>query len=409
MEGETALAPGGGTSPRGAAARRHSAQSLLGRSRHAARGSVSRGRRDGARAAAPGRRMSIAICAPRRKAAGTSARAGSPTARRSRTIRTTDFIPPDLNSLLYQLETDDREGLRSDRGRGVREGHALERAPSSARRQSRAPVERGERRVRRLRLARADRRSDAGHRRDGVSAVTSSLSDAATRRARSQRPLRATLLQPHGLATTTATTGQQWDAPNGWAPLQWLAIGGLRNYGEEALAGTIAQRWVAKNDRRSIAAPASWWRNTTSPVRRPAAAASIRCRTASAGPTACCAGCSRFTRSSLNPESRPHRLAGIRSGHPHLLSARSVCNFCSGQKLRAQHEHEYRNGTPPRATGRSPGQRQRTHAVGRNRLVLAAGNGAGALRRPCERGVSRRLRRSPRQLRRSATGAVLAD
>ena len=54
-------------------------------------------------------------------------------------------------------------------------------------------------------------------------------------------------MQPHGLATTTADTGQQWDAPNGWAPLQWLAIGGLRNYGEETLAGTIAQRWVAKN------------------------------------------------------------------------------------------------------------------------------------------------------------------
>src|SRR5688572_29670094 len=59
--------------------------------------------------------------------------------------------------------------------------------------------------------------------------------------------VRAKLLQPHGLATTTANTGQQWDAPNGWAPLQWIAIGGLRNYGEESLAGTIAQRWVAKN------------------------------------------------------------------------------------------------------------------------------------------------------------------
>ena len=43
------------------------------------------------------------------------------------------------------------------------------------------------------------------------------------------------------------TTGQQWDAPNGWAPLQWIAIRGLQNYGEEQLAATIAQRWVAKN------------------------------------------------------------------------------------------------------------------------------------------------------------------
>ncbi|MBK7633173.1 MAG: hypothetical protein IPJ13_01975 [Saprospiraceae bacterium] len=25
------------------------------------------------------------------------------------------------------------------------------------------------------------------------------------------------------MITTTMTTGQQWDAPNGWAPLQWMA------------------------------------------------------------------------------------------------------------------------------------------------------------------------------------------
>jgi Neutral trehalase len=42
-------------------------------------------------------------------------------------------------------------------------------------------------------------------------------------------------------------TGEQWDAPNGWAPLQWIAIEGLRRYGERTLAATIAQRWVAKN------------------------------------------------------------------------------------------------------------------------------------------------------------------
>ncbi|MCP1365431.1 alpha,alpha-trehalase, partial [Halomonas sp. BBD48] len=45
-------------------------------------------------------------------------------------------------------------------------------------------------------------------------------------------------------------TGQQWDAPNGWAPLQWVAIGGLRDYGEHALARTIAERWIATNLQR---------------------------------------------------------------------------------------------------------------------------------------------------------------
>ena len=35
------------------------------------------------------------------------------------------------------------------------------------------------------------------------------------------------LLRPGGIVTTTLRTGQQWDAPNGWAPLQWIAIDGI--------------------------------------------------------------------------------------------------------------------------------------------------------------------------------------
>ena len=54
-----------------------------------------------------------------------------------------------------------------------------------------------------------------------------------------------TTLQPGGLATTTGNTGQQWDAPNGWAPLQWIAIEGLRRYGEPALAKDIGTRFLA--------------------------------------------------------------------------------------------------------------------------------------------------------------------
>jgi alpha,alpha-trehalase len=55
------------------------------------------------------------------------------------------------------------------------------------------------------------------------------------------------LLRPGGLATTQVNSGQQWDAPNGWAPLQYLAIIGLRRYSEAALAQTIATRWIRTN------------------------------------------------------------------------------------------------------------------------------------------------------------------
>jgi alpha,alpha-trehalase len=54
-------------------------------------------------------------------------------------------------------------------------------------------------------------------------------------------------LKSGGLITTLEETGQQWDAPNGWAPLQWVVIEGLRNYGHHALADEIKKRWVGVN------------------------------------------------------------------------------------------------------------------------------------------------------------------
>jgi alpha,alpha-trehalase len=59
--------------------------------------------------------------------------------------------------------------------------------------------------------------------------------------------VRQKLLRPGGIATTLDQTGQQWDRPNGWAPLQYLAIEGLKAYGEQELAQEIATRWMARN------------------------------------------------------------------------------------------------------------------------------------------------------------------
>ena len=44
---------------------------------------------------------------------------------------------------------------------------------------------------------------------------------------------RSGLLGPAGVATTNTTTGQQWDAPNAWPPLQDIVIEALENYGGE--------------------------------------------------------------------------------------------------------------------------------------------------------------------------------
>ena len=54
-------------------------------------------------------------------------------------------------------------------------------------------------------------------------------------------------LKPGGLLTTLKNTGEQWDAPNGWPPLEWISIVGLNNYGFDKLADTIATRWIKLN------------------------------------------------------------------------------------------------------------------------------------------------------------------
>jgi alpha,alpha-trehalase len=48
-----------------------------------------------------------------------------------------------------------------------------------------------------------------------------------------------------GVLTSTQTTGSQWDAPYGWAPLQLMAVDGLRRYGFDADADRLARKFVS--------------------------------------------------------------------------------------------------------------------------------------------------------------------
>lgn len=62
-----------------------------------------------------------------------------------------------------------------------------------------------------------------------------------------QQKVSALFLKAGGVVTTLKATGQQWDYPNGWAPLQWVTIAGLDNYGAKTLARKVAERWVRLN------------------------------------------------------------------------------------------------------------------------------------------------------------------
>lgn len=60
--------------------------------------------------------------------------------------------------------------------------------------------------------------------------------------------LKTTLLKDGGVLTTSVNNKQQWDAPNGWAPLQWVVISALENSNQKELAADIARRWIKLND-----------------------------------------------------------------------------------------------------------------------------------------------------------------
>ena len=51
--------------------------------------------------------------------------------------------------------------------------------------------------------------------------------------------------RPGGLQTSTTRSGSQWDSPFGWAPMQIIAVAGLRRYGYHAPANRISVKFLS--------------------------------------------------------------------------------------------------------------------------------------------------------------------
>ena len=51
--------------------------------------------------------------------------------------------------------------------------------------------------------------------------------------------------RPGGLQTSTNVSGNQWDAPFAWAPLELIAAQGLRRYGYNTEANRISQEFLS--------------------------------------------------------------------------------------------------------------------------------------------------------------------
>lgn len=160
-----------------------------------------------------------------------------------RTIHTADIIPVDLNSLLYQLELT------------IAEAYRLVLQPILARKFQVA----ADRRVRAINQYCWDSKEGFfvdynfhAHKPTGqlsLAAVFPLYAKIATSKqaAAVAERIEKDFLKDGGLVSTLVNNGQQWDAPNGWAPLHWVTIEGLRNYGHHRLANEIKRRWVATN------------------------------------------------------------------------------------------------------------------------------------------------------------------
>ena len=156
------------------------------------------------------------------------------------TIDTTAIVPADLNSLLFGLEQAIAAGCRQS-GDGSCAREFTERAAARRAAMDRYLWDAA-------RGAYLDYQWQTRQRIARLSAATlyPLFTGAASQRqaAAVASTARRQLLKAAGLVTTPVTTGQQWDAPNGWAPLQWIGISGLREHGNDALAEEIACRWL---------------------------------------------------------------------------------------------------------------------------------------------------------------------
>lgn len=162
-------------------------------------------------------------------------------ARELHRVRTTSIVPVDLNALLFALE-DKIAQLAAGAGDGATARAFAQRAAARTQAVRRLCWDAGE-------MAFFDLALPDGARRRCLTAAAivplfTGLADAA-QAAATAHTIAQRLLAPGGLGTTELESAEQWDRPNGWAPLQWMAFEGFLRYGHHDLAHEIARRWLA--------------------------------------------------------------------------------------------------------------------------------------------------------------------
>ncbi|HWK05513.1 MAG TPA: alpha,alpha-trehalase TreF [Puia sp.] len=165
------------------------------------------------------------------------------------TIRTTDMIPVDLNSLLYHLEVSiskaklmnkDDTAAMEYRRKAIKRGELIDKYCWNKGRTYYTDYNfRTQKQSNHINPAGMYPFCFVNEHPDYMSFLGRQVAAV----------IREKLLKPGGVVTTEFTTGEQWDAPNGWAPLEWMTIWGLDRCGQKDLATDIAARWVKLNEK----------------------------------------------------------------------------------------------------------------------------------------------------------------
>lgn len=166
-----------------------------------------------------------------------------------RTLETTDLAPVDLNTLLYNLERTIAalRTFRNAEGDATVAARYVAAAAERKRALLAASYDPGEGFFFDVRWRTGVRVTD----RPSLAAAEPLFFGIATPeqgRATAGR-LGRDFLKSGGFVTTAIASGQQWDAPNGWPPLQWVAMEGVRRYGRADIADLARDRWLALNRR----------------------------------------------------------------------------------------------------------------------------------------------------------------
>ena len=161
------------------------------------------------------------------------------------TIQTTDMVPVDLNCLLYAYETILSKAASVN---GEEENAKIYKQYAEKRKAAVLKYLWNDELKYFFDYSRLQKHTSNIWTIGGIMPLFTNLADAGYAE-QVKNNIQEKFLKDGGVTTSLYNTGEQWDAPNGWPPLQFTAVKGLLNYHYDTLAADIAGRWMKLNEK----------------------------------------------------------------------------------------------------------------------------------------------------------------